>query len=443
MAKKKITDLKFDDKNFNIGSQQGNALLEKSIQKFGFREAATVDKNGVLIGGNKRTAKAGELGFEDVEIIKADPKKVYALQYDDIDIDTPEGRSLALALNATAKSNIVLDAELVEAELGEAVCEEWGIMGNSINTDLAQTKKLSDRFIIPPFSILDTQQGDWQKRKNYWKSIGIKSEIGREENLIGAPDLPQYADNGTKGVAPQSSIFDPVLCELSYQWFNVPKGKILDPFGGGSVRGIVASKLGFEYLGNDLRQEQIEANRINAKEVLGESENYPVWTSGDSLNIDKIAKGYEADMIFSCPPYADLEVYSDLKEDISNMPYKEFISIYREIIRKSCEILKQNRFAVFVVGDVRDKKGFYQNFVSDTIKSFVDCGVLLYNEMILAESIGTAALRASRTFNGGRKVIKRHQNVLVFYKGDPKNIKKNFPELDLSYLQNTGDEGEN
>lgn len=127
MAKKKITDLKFDDKNFNIGSQQGNALLEKSIQKFGFREAATVDKNGVLIGGNKRTAKAGELGFEDVEIIKADPKKVYALQYDDIDIDTPEGRSLALALNATAKSNIVLDAELIEAELGEAVCEEWGV----------------------------------------------------------------------------------------------------------------------------------------------------------------------------------------------------------------------------------------------------------------------------------------------------------------------------
>ena len=127
MAKKKISDLKFDDKNFNIGSQQGNTLLEKSIQKFGFREAATVDKNGVLIGGNKRTAKAGELGFEDVEIIKADPKKVYALQYDDIDIDTPEGRSLALALNATAKSNIVFDAELIEAELGEAVCEEWGV----------------------------------------------------------------------------------------------------------------------------------------------------------------------------------------------------------------------------------------------------------------------------------------------------------------------------
>src|SRR5690349_21180276 len=106
----KITALKFDKKNFNKGSEKGNRLLEKSLQKFGFREAATLDKNGVLIGGNKRTAKAGEIGLEEVEIIKADPNKVYALQFDDIDIDTPEGRELALALNQTAKENIVFDA---------------------------------------------------------------------------------------------------------------------------------------------------------------------------------------------------------------------------------------------------------------------------------------------------------------------------------------------
>lgn len=127
MAKKKITDLIPDDKNFNKGSAVGTALLEKSIEKFGFREAATLDKNGKIVGGNKRTETAGALGFEDVEIIKADPSKIYALQYDDIDLDTPKGRELALALNQTAAKNIVIDAEVVEAELGEAVCEEWGI----------------------------------------------------------------------------------------------------------------------------------------------------------------------------------------------------------------------------------------------------------------------------------------------------------------------------
>ena len=117
------------------------------------------------------------------------------------------------------------------------------------------------------------------------------------------------------------------------------------------------------------------------------------------------------------------------------MPYKDFIYVYREIIRKSCELLKNDRFAVFVVGDVRDKNGFYQNFVSDTIQAFIDSGLRLYNEMILVNQTGNLYMRAGRYFSTGIKVGKQHQNVLVFYKGNPKNIKANYPELDLSYLQ--------
>lgn len=325
----------------------------------------------------------------------------------------------------------------MEAEWDTEQLDEWGLDMPEFDIDeekegKEQTKKLSDRFIIPPFSVLDTKQAIWQQRKNYWLSLGIKSEEGRDAECL------QTNFNEEKyGVKPMSgtSIFDPVLCELAYKWFNTQNGKILDPFAGGSVRGVVAAKLGYEYLGNDLRSEQIEANRTNAKEVLQDAEIYPTWTCGDSLNIDTIAKGYEADFIFSCPPYADLEVYSDKKEDLSNMSYKDFITVYREIIRKSCELLKEDRFAVFVVGDVRDKKGFYKNFVSDTIMAFWNCGVILYNEIILVNSVGTLAIRAGRQFSIGRKVGKQHQNVLVFYKGNPKNIKANYPELDLSYMQ--------
>ena len=262
--------------------------------------------------------------------------------------------------------------------------------------------------------------------------MGIKSEEGRSAESYTMPKT--FASGEVFAASNGTSIFDPVLCELAYQWFNFPNGKILDPFAGGSVRGIVAAKLGFQYLGNDLSRTQIEANRANAKEVIGGSEVQPTWTCGDSLNIDVIAKDYKADMIFSCPPYADLEVYSDAKEDISNMPYKQFIEAYNQIIKKSCDQLKEDRFAVFVVGDVRDKKGFYQNFVSDTITAFLDSGLSLYNEMILVNAIGTLAIRAGKQFSAGRKVGKQHQNVLVFYKGNPKNIKANYPELDLSYL---------
>jgi len=326
---------------------------------------------------------------------------------------------------------------------GVNVVGEWGLErtefdlsiesgGGSGDGSRAANAKLSDRFIIPPFSVLDTKQGAWQDRKRYWLSLGIKSEVGRDAKVNRA--LKPYDGNPDRFEDKLTSIFDPVLCELAYKWFNIPNGSIIDPFAGGSVRGIVAAKLGYEYYGNDLSENQIEANNENAKDVLGDGTK-PKWTVGDSTNIDKIMGGAMFDMVFSCPPYADLEVYSDAPNDISNMPYAQFILAYNEIIKKSCALLKQDRFAVFVVGDVRDKKGFYQNFVSDTIRAFWNCGAILYNEMVLVTMIGNLPMTIGKSFSSGRKVGKQHQNVLVFYKGNPKNIKANYPELDLSYME--------
>jgi hypothetical protein len=77
-----------------------------------------------------------------------------------------------------------------------------------------------------------------------------------------------------------TSIFDPVLCELVYRWFCPPNGVVLDPFAGGSVRGIVASKLGRQYVGIELRPEQCAANRDQAATICGDP--MPVWHNGDS-----------------------------------------------------------------------------------------------------------------------------------------------------------------
>ena len=434
---KKIADLKRYEKNNKKHPERQLEKIVASIKEYGFKNPVLVDKNNVIIAGHGRTLAAERIGMQEVPCI------------DCSDLNTKQVKALRLMDNKSAEL-AEWDFDNIKAELEELKLEEFDIDLTGFDVELKieeekevnteeqlKTKKLADRFIIPPFSVLDTKQGIWQQRKNYWLSLGIKSEEGRNAICISGnnailSDGTKFSNVNTDG----TSIFDPVLCELAYKWFNVPNGKILDCFAGGSVRGIVAAKLGYEYLGNDLRNEQIEANRINAKEVLKDAEIYPTWTCGDSLHIDTIAKGYEADLLFSCPPYADLEVYSDMKEDISNMPYNEFLKVYREIIRKSCEILKNDRFAVFVVGDVRDKKGFYQNFVSDTINAFIDCGVLLYNEMILVNMLGNLPMRAGRQFATGRKVGKQHQNVLVFYKGDPKKIKENYPELDLSYIEN-------
>jgi DNA modification methylase len=214
-----------------------------------------------------------------------------------------------------------------------------------------------------------------------------------------------------------TSIFDPVLCELVYRWFCPPKGSILDPFAGGSVRGIVASRLGRRYTGIDLSAAQLAANREQGARICTNPQ--PNWIQGNSTEARTLAPG-EYDLIFSCPPYGDLERYSDDAEDLSTMEWPAFLETYRAIVNASTAMLKPDRFACFVVGDIRDKRGIYRNFIGETVNAFHSAGLQLYNEAILVTSVGSLPIRVGKQFDASRKLGKTHQNVLVFVKGSAK-----------------------
>jgi len=281
--------------------------------------------------------------------------------------------------------------------------------------------------------VFDSKQGYWQKRKREWKSIGLDSSTGRPDALIG---------KGLKGLAEKknmnlsgTSIFDPVLCEILYNWYSPKDGIVFDPFAGGSVRGVVAEMLGRHYIGIDLSERQVDANRANA-DALGVC---PVWWCDDSRNADRYIEDGTADFVFSCPPYHNLEQYSNHPLDLSNMNYSDFSEAYKEIIDISCRKLKENRFAVFVVGEVRDAKGAYRDFVGLTKSLFMGNGLHLYADSVFLEQYATAAMRAGKQFAAKRKPVKVHQNVLVFYKGDLKQIERiqqqDIEKADLSRFQ--------
>ena len=84
--------------------------------------------------------------------------------------------------------------------------------------------------------------------------------------------------------------------------------------------------------------------------------------------------------------------------------------------KKGCEKLTSEGFACLVVGDIRDKKtGFYKGFIEITKDAFKRAGYGVYNEMVLLKNgLNTAAMRATKTFGASKKIIKIHQNVLVF-----------------------------
>ena len=193
---------------------------------------------------------------------------------------------------------------------------------------------------------------------------------------------------------------------------------MLDPFSGGSVRGIVATMLGMRYVGCDLSARQVLANREQGQAIC--PDNMPTWLNGNSLEIETLAAGVQADFVFSCPPYFDLEVYSSDPNELSAMSYAQFREIYSEIIAACVRMLKPNRFAAFVVGDARDKDGFYRNFPWHTVEAFEKAGARHYNEAVLVTAVGSLPVRITRQFEATRKLGRTHQNVFVFCKGDPK-----------------------
>jgi DNA modification methylase len=295
-----------------------------------------------------------------------------------------------------------------------AVCND-GFMDDALfDMEAPAPVSLADRFVVPPFSILDRRSGDWQDRKRKWLSMGIKSEEGRADKLTFSFADTDFGREMAERVG-ETSVFDPVVCELVYRWFTKPGAKVLDPFCGGSVRGVVASTLARWYYGVDIRPEQVDANKAQLN-ICSDIE--PKWLVGDATNLEDTFGGDEFDLVFSCPPYADLEVYSDHPRDISAWGYDEFVAGHAKAIKDACAMLRPNRYAAWVIGDVRDKKGRYLGLHHETVEAFKAAGLQVINECVVVDPVGTAAVRSGRPFEANRKITLTHQHLLVFVKGD-------------------------
>lgn len=718
---KDLSEFKPDPANPNKGNTRGREVLDTSVKEFKAARSLVADKDGHIVAGNKTRAALLKQGITKAVVVEVDGDTPVVVQRKDMDLTDPTGsaRKYAFMDNRAGELSLTWDDQQVINSINAGL--DLGTLWDSkeldalVNgpTDLPTGNNvipndtpgaLAARFVVPPFSVLDTKQGYWQDRKRQWKAVGqgLVSDEGR--------DVETYADNDTfvgqavRQVGGPASIFDPVLAEVCYRWFNVHGGHVLDPFAGGVVRGAVASMCGYPYTGIDLRDEQVATNllawkkiedslagkekqdvlepdpvsdpeamtpvqlvngiwfkrddsftvgsagnggkvrtcwglaqgatglvtagstaspqvnivagiaqvlgipchihtptgklgpevemavqngaklhqhkpghnsviikrahddaeamgyreipfgmecqdavdatrkqvanlpsgiqrivmpvgsgmslagvlwglkdqclqvpvlgivvgadplkRLNkyappdwesmvtlVKSEVGYHDESPVqeihgvkldpiyeakcipylktgdllwvvgrrasdkpamvqintgptprWVVGNSMDMEVLlTSDQQFDFVFSCPPYYDLEVYSDDPADLSNVDtYAEFIRMYREIIRLSIARLKPNRFACFVVGDIRDKVGAWRNFVGHTIQAFEDAGCCLYNDAVLLNNIGSGALRANHQFAGGRKLVKCHQNVLVFWKGDPREVKNVMPPV--------------
>lgn len=298
-------------------------------------------------------------------------------------------------------------------------------------------------------NVWNSTKGDWLKMKKEWNE---KIEAAGEKNGVANPKFASregawMGDNGMSNVVLAShaieegqvvlkkgksfngnvSVLDPVACEVILRFFMPTNGvRVYNPFGGGVQFGFVTGSYGYEYLSSEIRQNQCDANNAICKDFYNTK-----WIKSDS---SKYAPKQKYDLIFTCPPYYQVEDYLDYdgnppEGELNSIPtYDEFRDTLFKGYKNAIEVLNDNCFFVVMTGDSRDKNGAYYGCEAEHELFFKEQGLSIYNKIVYLECEFTRLAHAKRTLNY-RKFPKREQKILVFYKGDMDKIKDLYPPI--------------
>jgi hypothetical protein len=159
----------------------------------------------------------------------------------------------------------------------------------------------------------------------------------------------------------------------------------------------------------DIRQEQIDENMavLSRLGLTGAS-----YVCGDGRYLTDVLGTF--DCALTCPPYFDLEVYSDRSDDLSNLSdYIEFNAGMSASAEAHRRLMKPGAFVCIVVGPFRDKKGELIDFPGHTVVNFRKAGFIFHQDVILSKNFASAAKRSTMAWKG-RKLVPRHEHLLVF-----------------------------
>lgn len=270
---------------------------------------------------------------------------------------------------------------------------EKDLFGNEI-------KKLSikDRIGFLPTSV-------WQP--NWKKALQLKKLIG--DGIARKNRIKSYGWIGNR--KQQCSIFNPELAQMILSAYCPANAKIFDPFAGGGTRGVIATAMKHKYYGIELREEEVES----VKNIQKKLRLFFDIKVGNAVTFDEFEEN-SFDFIYTCPPYYNLEIYSDMESDLSNCKtYEEFLDNLSLVLKHSYKFLKPNHLMVWVVGNFRNSEGYLIPFNSDLIRLALNTGFKYHDEIIWVGASSVAKLRVGQ-FSANRKSVRIHEYVLIFKK---------------------------
>lgn len=272
------------------------------------------------------------------------------------------------------------------------IATEYNLFGDEI-----PQLSVMDRVGFAPISIW---KPDWQVTKTLKEWVG---DAGQSRELQGK----KMALLGSKYT---TSIFNPHLAQMILSAYLEPEKEIYDGFAGGGTRGFIASAMGHNYTGVEIRQKEVD-RLIERQKELGVDF---VLHCADSQFYEIDKEHY--DFSYTCPPYFDLEVYSDIDGDMSNVgDYDTFLDMLKNSMKVTYDGLKPNSMFIMVVGNFRDKKGHLRHFNGDVIRLGKEVGFQLHDELVFWGASDIAYQRLGQ-FVANRKSVRVHEYIIIFKK---------------------------
>jgi len=266
--------------------------------------------------------------------------------------------------------------------------------------DITIEKSIKKRIGFLPTSVW---RPNWEITKRLKKLVGDSSQT-RESLNSNRSDRRNGVNNG------KPSIFNPNLCQMILSAYCDENSTIYDPFAGGGTRAIISSMFGHKYYGVEIREEEVE--RINDKKKELDLDFTVI--KGDALN--KNFGDIKFNFSLTCPPYYDLEQYSNLDNDLSNQKdYNGFLEMLSKSVKRVYDCLEDDSISVWVVGNFRNKFGALEHLNGDLIRIGKENGFILLDEVIYEGASKVALTRCSK-FEKNRKSIRMHEYIIIFKK---------------------------
>lgn len=195
--------LRVDPNNYRLHPDNNKQLIKRSLRDNGAGRSIVVDNTGCSIGGSGVLEQAEALGLKK-RLVETDGSELVVVVRKDIAPDDPRRKMLALADNATTDQS-VWDIEDLQANFSTEELASWEVELPEVDAqgDLASATKedarakLTDKFLIPPFSVLNTNRGEWAERKRAWNALiddngeSREGKLGIENIKCGKMDLRQ------------------------------------------------------------------------------------------------------------------------------------------------------------------------------------------------------------------------------------------------------------